>query len=179
MVVDTGAARTLVRRDLIPHKQIKRSAVTVSGLVNMSRALRLADIHMEIYGRPTTTEVAVDPTLPYLGRDIPFLIQLLTDLQPQPMIAVVQTRRQKAAETRQYEEDLQAELGNSEPDPNRDFSDESSTESEDPPDSEEDVSETEEETPETSATEEETTLTDELPDFSKDMFTEELKQKTD
>ena len=40
----------------IPHKQIERSTVTVSGLGNMSRTLRLADVHMEIDGKLTTTE---------------------------------------------------------------------------------------------------------------------------
>ena len=113
---------------------------------------------MEIDGRPTTTEVAVDPTLPYevLRHSIPD-----TASDRSPTTAYDSSGADKTTEGKA------ADLGNSEPDPNwpKKAARSQKTHQISKRNRRMDVS----------ATEEETTLTDKLPE---DMFTEEPKQKT-
>jgi len=83
VLLDTGSARTLVRRELVPEgKVMEDRAVVVRCAHGEGVRYPLADVSVQIAGRTFTVRAGVSEHLPVqmlLGRDAPGLLSLLKE----------------------------------------------------------------------------------------------------
>ena len=83
ILLDTGSARTLVRRDLVPEdKVLEGEAVVVRCAHGESVRYPLADLEIAVEGKQFVIRAGVSDKLPVqllLGRDAPELLSLLTN----------------------------------------------------------------------------------------------------
>ena len=81
ILLDTGSARTLVRRELVPKdKELSGKSVVVRCAHGDSVRYPLADLDIEVEGKRFTIRAGVSEELPVqllLGRDVPELLKLL------------------------------------------------------------------------------------------------------
>ena len=99
VLLDTGSARTLVRGDLVPRgKVLVGQGVAIRCAHGKSVGYPLADIDVEVSSRQFVVRAGVADQLPVqilLGRDVPMLLELLTeDPETKPELAAVTTRSQ-------------------------------------------------------------------------------------
>ena len=99
VLLDTGSARTLVRGDLVPRgKVLVGQGVAIRCAHGESVRYPLADIEVEDGSRQFVVRAGVADQLPIqilLGRDVPMLLELLTeDPETKPELAAVTTRSQ-------------------------------------------------------------------------------------
>ena len=99
--LDTGCSRTVVRSDLIDKKKIVDGQfVTIQCAHGDTVSYPLAQVELEVEGRPVTVEAAVSDTLPrsvLLGTDVPEMSELLEQRKSgkhRGNALVVMTRRQ-------------------------------------------------------------------------------------
>ena len=81
VLLDTGSARTLVRKELVPEgKVLEGKTVVVRGVHGGSIRYPLAELEIAVGGRTMVVQAAVLGRLPIqllLGRDVPELFSLL------------------------------------------------------------------------------------------------------
>ena len=100
VLLDTGSARTLVRRELVPEgKVLVGQGVAIRCAHGENVRYPLADIVVEVGGRQFAVRAGVADQLPVqilLGRDVPILLELLTENPSisQSELAAVTTRSQ-------------------------------------------------------------------------------------
>ena len=99
LLLDTGSARTLVRKELVPEgKVLVGKVVAVRCAHGDSIEYPLADVDVEIEGRRMTIRAGVSDRLPVqilLGRDVPQLVDLLQCVgknKVEPELVAVTTR---------------------------------------------------------------------------------------
>ena len=97
LLLDTGSARMLVRRELVPEGKVLAGRVVAVQCAH-GECIRypVADIDVEVGGRKLTVRAGVADKLPVpvlLGRDIPELLELLTTREHRELVAVT-TRSQ-------------------------------------------------------------------------------------
>ena len=118
VVLDTGCARTMVYRGLVPEtKHVVGQAVTLRCVHGDTVLYPLAEVTIEVGGVTVRVQAAVSDTLPVsvlLGTDVPELGQLLhenprvmhtQEMQEVFVVTRAQVREQKEQEQRQLQEE--------------------------------------------------------------------------
>ena len=122
ILLDTGCSRTLVRRDLVPSKNMQEGDVVTIRCAHGDTVLYpLADVEVEVGGRRIQVEAAVSDTLPMsvlLGTDVEELGELLGEgiLKKAPeqkdealvVTTRAQARRQEREEAIQHQKELES-----------------------------------------------------------------------
>ena len=85
LLLDTGSARTLVRRELVPEEKVLVGEVVAVRCAHGDNVnYPLADVDVEIEGRKMTIRAGVSDRLPVqilLGCDVPELVELLKSVK--------------------------------------------------------------------------------------------------
>ncbi|KAL7841522.1 hypothetical protein SRHO_G00252130 [Serrasalmus rhombeus] len=101
-LVDTGASQTLVLNNCLPDDMLKLAGRLKVKCVHGDEVVYpTAEVNMEIQGQTYLLTVGVMQNSPYkviLGRDVPVLIDLLTDRQNESEVLVATRQRAKSAE---------------------------------------------------------------------------------
>ena len=108
ILLDTGAATTLVHRDLVPANKILPRTIDIRCAHGDVTCYPMAEVSMRVGGFAFSVQAAVSQNLPVpvlLGRDVPHLIRLLEiakedadNPDSEPAVVAVVTRGQKKRE---------------------------------------------------------------------------------
>lgn len=103
ILLDTGCSRTMVHKDLVPQERvIEGEAVTIGCTHGDTVLYPLAEVELEVSGKPIVVEAVVSETLPVavlLGTDVPELSQLLGgEPKKEPCQAMMVVTRARARE---------------------------------------------------------------------------------
>ena len=123
IVLDTGCARTMVRKELVRPNKITDRQVSIHCAHGSSVTYPLVQVNIAIGDFSYDVEAAVSDQLPVpvlLGRDVPELLEMLqkpktqnVTLNPDREMAwMTTTRSQRKKQTKQAIEDHQAEANN-------------------------------------------------------------------
>ena len=108
IVLDTGAARTLVRDDLVPRNKFLKKCVAVQCVHGDEVSYPLAKVEVVVDGKSYLVEAAVVKKLPksvLLGRDVPELVRIGN---PEEALAAM-TRAQAKRKREEEESELEKE----------------------------------------------------------------------